>query len=187
MANGSNGKADDESRAKKKRAPQSQKHEGSSSSAAVQNSFARDRLLVGALGGSVSTKRREFTRSSTTTSSDGIILPRSEELGGQHPGIGTSSRSTIISNGDHDRTAASSDAQSIGEEGAEVAPSTTSLLLGLSPSVLVNIYLCGGHTAGVDDFEGVDLLALVQEHNAALNFPQKVRCHMGVKVEDMGL
>ena len=186
MANGSNGKADDESRAKKKRAPPSQKHEGSSSSAAVQNFFARDRLLVGALGGSVSTKRREF-RSSTTTSSDGIILPRSEELGGQHPGIGTSSRSTLSSNGDHDRTATSSGAQSIGEEGAEVAPSTTSLLLGLSPSVLVNIYLCGGHTAGVDDFEGVDLLALVQEHNAALNFPQKVRCHMGVKVEDMGL
>jgi hypothetical protein len=172
MANGSNGKADDESRAKKRRAPPSQKLTGSSSSAAVRNFFARDKLLVGTLSGWAGTKRREV-RSSTTMSSDGIILPRSEELGEQHPILG-SSRSTLTSNGDHHhRTTSSGGAQGIGK--AEVAPSTTSLLLGLSPSVLVNMYLCGGYTAGVDDLAGVDLLALVQEHNSALNFPQKVR------------
>lgn len=167
MANGINGKADDEIRASKKRraAPPSQTLTGSS--AAVRN-FAGDKLSVGALDGSEGTNQSRKVRSSTTMSSNAIILPRSEQPGEQrHPVLG-SSRSTASSC--DGRT--SSSVQSIGK--AEVVAPSTSLVL--SPSLLINMYLYGGCKGGVDHFAGVlDLLAFVQEHNAALKFPLKVR------------
>lgn len=160
MANTSNGKADGGSGAKKRRASPS--HRLTGSSAAVRN-FAGDKLLVGALGGSEGTKRRKV-RSSTTMRSDGIILPRcEEEPGEQHPVLVGGSRSATGS-GDGQ----TSSVRSIGN--AEVAPSMSLL----SPSLLGDMYLCGGYT-GVEDFAGVDLLSFVQEHNSTLNFPQKVR------------
>jgi hypothetical protein len=170
MANGINGKADDEIRASKKRraAPPSQTLTGSS--AAVRN-FAGDKLSVGALDGSEGTNQSRKVRSSTTMSSNAaIILPRSQQPGEQrHPVLGSSARSTATSC--DGRT--SSSVQSIGK--AEVVAPSTSLVL--SPSLLINMYLYGGcKGGGVDHFAGVlDLPAFVQEHNAALEFPLKVR------------